>query len=62
MPPPRRVLGLLAAGALYAVLTIVVTWPVFRHPATTVLDIASLYGPDSIFIQRDIDLTMWTLA
>lgn len=26
------------AAALYAVVTVVLTWPLFRHPATQVLD------------------------
>src|SRR2546426_5632892 len=32
------------AALLYAVATVVLTWPLFRHPATTVLDTRSLYG------------------
>jgi hypothetical protein len=52
-----------AVGAvLYAGAAVVLTWPLFRHPGTTVLDTVSLYGPAAILIQRDINLTMWKLA
>jgi hypothetical protein len=52
-----------AAGTvLYAGATVVLTWPLLRHPGTTVLDTVSLYGPAAILIQRDINLTLWTLA
>ena len=50
------------AALLYALATVALTWPLFRHPATTVLDTRSLYGPASVLIQRDINLTLWTLA
>ena len=53
---------LAAAAGAYALLTVALTWPLFRHPATTVLDTFSLYGGASILIQRDINLTMWVLA
>lgn len=54
--------GILVAATLYGVATIVLTWPLFRHPGTTVLDSESLYGPSSVLVQRDINLTMWVLA
>ena len=64
MTPParpswRHVLG---AAALLVVVTITTTWPLFRHPATQVLDSPSLYGPASELVQRDINLTLWVLA
>jgi len=52
----------MVAGLCYAIATIVLTWPLFRHPATTVLDTQSLYGDASILVQRDINLTVWALA
>lgn len=51
---------ILAAGLVAA--TVGVTWPLFRDPATGVLDAASLYGAASRLVQRDINLTMWVLA
>lgn len=51
-----------AAVALLATATLVATWPLFAHPATTVLDTPVLYGDASVFVQRDINLTMWILA
>lgn len=51
-----------AAALLGAFALIVLTWPVFRHPATTVLDTPSLYGDAAVLIQRDINLTLWVLA
>lgn len=50
------------AAVAYAIATIVVTWPVFRHPTSTVLDTMSLYGEAWTLVQRDINLTMWILA
>jgi hypothetical protein len=50
------------AAGLYAVTTVAVTWPLYRHPATSVLDTPSLYGESAVLIQRDINLTIWTLA
>jgi hypothetical protein len=50
------------AAALYAVVTVVLTWPLFRHPATQVLDSPSLYGDASVLVQRDIYLTLWILS
>lgn len=51
------------AGLLYACATVVLAWPLSRAPATTVLDAGSLYGPaGAALVQRDINLTMWTLA
>jgi hypothetical protein len=52
----------LGAAAFYALASVALTWPLFRHPATTVLDTPSLYGDAAVLIQRDINLTMWTLA
>ena len=52
----------LAAAALLGVVTVAVTWPLFRHPGTQVLDAPSLYGPASELVQRDINLTLWILA
>lgn len=60
-PRPLWLDALLAALA-YAVATFVVTWPVFRHPASSVLDTMSLYGDAWTLVQRDINLTMWILA
>jgi hypothetical protein len=57
----RRVWWLGAAG-LIGVVAIAITWPLFRHPGTQVLDSPSLYGPASELVQRDINLTMWVLA
>jgi hypothetical protein len=51
-----------AAACVYAVGFAVASWPLLRHPASTVLDTGSLYGPAAFLIQRDINLTMWTLA
>jgi hypothetical protein len=50
------------AAGLYAVATVAITWPLYRHPATSVLDTPSLYGESAVLIQRDINLTIWTLA
>ena len=50
------------ATLLYVVSAIVVTWPLFRHPASTVLDTHSLYGEAWTLVQRDLNLTMWILA
>ena len=50
------------ATGLLALTTVAITWPLFRHPASTVLDTESLYGPASVLIQRDINLNIWTLA
>ncbi|MGH7895941.1 MAG: hypothetical protein ACREQL_14810 [Candidatus Binatia bacterium] len=51
-----------AIAILYVLAVVVLTWPVFRHPGTTVLDTKSLYGEASVLVQRDINLDMWTLA
>ncbi len=53
-----------AAAALCCALGLVVlAWPVFRAPGVTVLDTVSLYGPAGAgLVQRDINLTIWTLA
>jgi hypothetical protein len=59
-PPGWRVVA--GAALCYAVATIALTWPLFRHPGTTVLDTKSLYGGASVLIQRDINLSMWALA
>lgn len=69
-PGPRRHIdspaSLRRAGAILglglAALTVLLTWPLFRHPATRVLDAASLYGGAAPLVQRDINLTMWVLA
>ncbi len=53
--------ALFCAG-LIAILTIVVTWPLFAAPASRVLDAASIYGPAASLVQRDVNLTMWALA
>jgi hypothetical protein len=50
------------AALVYAVATVAITWPLFRHPGTTVLETRSLYGPAIVPIQRDVNLTMWILA
>ncbi|PYN79507.1 MAG: hypothetical protein DMD97_04605 [Candidatus Rokuibacteriota bacterium] len=50
------------ATGLLALTTVAITWPLFRHPASTVLDTESLYGPASVLVQRDINLNIWTLA
>jgi hypothetical protein len=50
------------AAVLFAVVTIAITWPLFRHPATQVLDSPSLYGDASVLVQRDIYLTLWILS
>jgi hypothetical protein len=55
-------LAAVAAAVGYALATVAVTWPVFRHPASTVLDTMSLYGDAWTLVQRDINLTMWILA
>ena len=52
----------LCASLLFAALTVALTWPLFRHPATQVLDARSLYGPASVLVQRDINLTLWILS
>jgi hypothetical protein len=41
---------------------VAVTWPLFRHPGTTVLDCEPFYGGDAYLVQRDINLTLWVLA
>ncbi|MGH7894832.1 MAG: hypothetical protein ACREQL_09195, partial [Candidatus Binatia bacterium] len=61
-PRPLGLRDVAAAGALYALATVAFTWPLFAHPATTVLETRSLYGPVVVPIQRDINLTMWILA
>jgi hypothetical protein len=58
----RPWLTALGAALLFAVVTIAITWPLFRHPSTQVLDSPSLYGPASVLVQRDINLTVWILA
>lgn len=50
------------AAAALAIAFVVITWPLLRNPASTVLDAESLYGRASALIQRDINLTMWVLA
>ena len=64
MAAPRIPLLVVVVGVgLYAGAIVALTWPVFRQPATTVLDAVSLYGPAGAdLVQRDINLTMWTLA
>jgi hypothetical protein len=52
----------LVCAGLIAILTIVVTWPLFAAPASRVLDAASIYGPAASLVQRDVNLTMWALA
>jgi len=49
-------------AVVLAAAAVVLTWPLFRHPATTVLEAKSLYGPAATLIQRDINLTLWVLA
>ncbi|HEV7732158.1 MAG TPA: hypothetical protein VGR62_08350 [Candidatus Binatia bacterium] len=56
------VLRILGAAAALAITFVIFTWPLLRHPATTVLDAVSLYGPAAALVQRDINLTMWVLA
>ncbi len=58
----RTLFRILGAAAALAITFVVFTWPLLRHPATTVLDAVSLYGPASALVQRDINLTMWVLA
>ena len=51
------------AAVLFALATVALTWPLFRHPATTVLSAASVYTPpSSLLVQSDLNLTMWVLA
>src|SRR5262249_58934559 len=50
------------AAGLYAAAAVAITWPLYRHPTTSVLDTPSLYGESAVLIQRDINLTLWTLA
>src|SRR5438552_6980752 len=50
------------ATGLLALTTVAITWPLFRHPASPVLDTESVYGPPSLLLQRDINLNIWTLA
>ena len=57
---PWRLFVTCALG--YAAATILLTWPLFRHPGHTVLEAESLYGGAHILIQRDINLTMWVLS
>src|SRR5262245_43078770 len=52
----------LVCAALTALLTVVVTWPLFATPASRVLDATSIYGGASSLVQRDINLTMWVLS
>jgi hypothetical protein len=62
-PPIRSVARAAAIAALlYAVAAIVLTWPLFRNPGSTVLDTRSLYGEAWTLVQRDVNLTMWILA
>jgi len=58
-PGPRAIL---AAAAAIALTLVVLTWPLYRHPTTRVLDAKSLYGGAEFLVQRDINLTMWALA
>jgi hypothetical protein len=57
----RVVAPALLLAALYGALFVGTTWPLYRAPASTVLDTASLYG-DRDFIQRDTNLSLWVLA
>jgi hypothetical protein len=57
-----RIAWVVAGAALLGVATIALTWPLFRHPATQVLDSPTLYGTAATLVQRDIYLTMWVLA
>ena len=51
------------AAVLFALATVVLTWPLFRHPATTVLSAASAYTPpSSLLVQSDLNLTLWVMA
>jgi hypothetical protein len=50
------------AAALYTLAMAWVTWPLFRHPSTTVIDTRALYGRAAVLIERDIYLTTWILA
>lgn len=61
-PRGRPWAGALGAAVAVAAVTVAITWPLFRHPATQVLDSPSLYGPAAVLVQRDINLTIWTLA
>jgi hypothetical protein len=54
--------GPLVCAVLTAILTVVVTWPLFAAPASRVLDAGSIYGGAASLVQRDINLTMWVLA
>jgi hypothetical protein len=54
--------GVLVSAVLTAILTVVVTWPLFAAPATRMLDAASIYGGAESLVQRDINLTTWVLA
>jgi len=58
----RGIRSTAVTAVLLAVVAVAVTWPLFRHPATQVLDAPSLYGPASDRVQRDINLTLWTLG
>lgn len=49
-------------AGLIAILTVVVTWPLFAAPTSRVLDATSIYGAAASLVQRDINLTMWALA
>ncbi len=60
--PARPWLAALGAAVVLAVVTLAITWPLFQHPSTQVLDSPSLYGPASVLVQRDINLTLWILA
>jgi hypothetical protein len=58
----RPWLPVFGAAVVLAVVTFAITWPLFQHPSTQVLDSPSLYGPASVLVQRDINLTLWILA
>ena len=59
----RASLDVALSLTLYLVLAVGVTWPLFRRPATTVLDAVTLYGPvASSLVQRDTNLNIWILA
>jgi hypothetical protein len=54
--------GAVVCALLSAILTVVVTWPLFARPASRVLDATSIYGAAAPLVQRDVNLTLWVLA
>lgn len=59
--PPRRARALLLDAAIFAALAVWMTWPLARHPATTVFDPGKAAPlPEGVF--PDIPLNIWIVG